>query len=105
MATTQTAAGSKRYTIDWRDIANGLIMAVWGAVGGQVYAIIVAWASSVNYHFDRASLIITAKGAAFASVVYLAKKFTERSKIILLNPSKEDVKAVKAGEATVEVKK
>lgn len=95
MAEQKTVAASKRWTIDWRDLANGLVMAVYGAVGSQVYAIAVAWATSTSYVWDVPQLILLAKGAGFAAAIYLVKKFTERSKLVVLNPPKETVESVK----------
>lgn len=96
MATeTKTVAASKRWTIDWRDLANGIVMAVYGAVGSQVYALLVAWATSTGYVWDVQQLILLGKGAAFAAGIYLIKKFTERSKIVVINPPKEIIADVK----------
>lgn len=91
----KTVAASKQWTIDWRDLANGVVMAVYGAVGSQIYALLVAWATSTGYVWDVQQLILLGKGAGFAAGIYLIKKFTERSKIVVINPPKETVENVK----------
>lgn len=99
----KTVVASKRWNIDWRDLLNGAIMAVYGAVGTQIIAIVMEWISSPGWSVNFASLQTTAKGAAAAIAGYLFKKFTERSKIIITNPPQRLVAAVKSGDSDVKV--
>lgn len=99
----KTVVASKRWNIDWRDLLNGAIMAVYGAVGTQIVSIVMEWVSNPGWSVNLASLQTTAKGAAAAIGAYLFKKFTERSKIILTAPPQQLVKAVKSGDVDVKV--
>lgn len=95
MAEQKTVVASKRWTIDWRDLLNGLAMAVYAAVGTQVAQIIWAWATTYKYEWDIPQLILMGKFALATAVAYLFKKFKEKSRLILINPSKQTVESVK----------
>lgn len=95
MAEQKTVAASKRWTIDWRDLINGLAMAIYAAVGTQVAQILWSWATTYKYEWDIPQLIIMGKFAAVTAAGYLFKKFTEKSKIIVINPPAQVVDNVK----------
>lgn len=68
----KTVVTSKQFTLDWRDTAKSLLMAVLGAV----MAIIETSISAGDFHFDWNAIWKTALAAA---VAYLAKNFFTKS--------------------------
>lgn len=95
MATTTT---SQRYTLNVRDLLRGLLLAVISAVLTALLPLL----EEGNFDFNwRAILGVAATTAAS----YLLKNFLERSKIVITDPPKEEVKAVKEGTAEVTIQK
>lgn len=95
MATTQT---NTQYTLNWKDAARGLLMAALGAVlvflqssfeNGEV---VFEWNKIINV-------------AIIAGVGYLIKNFFTPSEIVIVNPPKDEIAAVKKGQAEVKVLK
>lgn len=64
---------SERFRLNARDLVNGLVMTVFGAVIGTVLPLLNAGV----YHFDWK---LVAKAAAVAAVTYLSKNFVTNSK-------------------------
>lgn len=93
MATVTT---SQRFTINWQDIIKGLKVAVILPVLTIIYTSIEAG----SFEFDWKKIGLTAIGGFIA---YLIKNFFAPAEIVVTNPTKETVNAVKEGEASVEV--
>lgn len=94
MATTTTT--SAQFTLNLSDFWKGLIM----AVGGAVFQIIVDTINSGSLTFDWSAIGKTALGAI---IVYLGKNFFTPSAIVVKDVSKQQLEAVKEGEAKVTV--
>lgn len=91
MSTTIVTSG--RFTLNLRDLANGLIVAVLGAVVPIIYATI----NTGSLVFDWPTI---GKAAAIAGIGYLLKNFFTPEKIVVEEPTKAQVDTVKHGENT-----
>lgn len=96
MSTTVTT--SQRFTLNFRDVLKGLIMAVIL----PVLTIIQTSISAGSLTFDWKLIGLTAAGGF---VAYIIKNFLSPAEIIVTNPSKETVEAVKEGESRVTITK
>lgn len=94
MATQQNAVSSRQFTLNLNDFWKGLIM----AVGGAVFQIIVDTINSGSLTFDWA---VIGKTALAAAIAYLAKNFFDKPKVVILNPTDQQVDMVKTGDAKV----
>jgi hypothetical protein len=94
MATTVTSSGLGK--INWRDIIEGLKV----AVGLPVLTIIYTSIQAGNFTFDWKLIGLTATGGFIS---YIIKKLTTAPQIIIKDVSKEDIASVKSGEANVQV--
>jgi hypothetical protein len=93
MATITT---SNQYSLNWKDIFKGLIVAVIT----PVFTIIMTSLNAGVLTFDWKAIGATAAAAALA---YLLKNFLTPSAIVIDAPPSQ-VQAVKDGEATVTVR-
>jgi hypothetical protein len=95
MATQQTTTNSQ-FSINWKDLTRGLLIAV-------ITAVLTAVLDGLN----KGSLDLDWKSigviALTAGVSYLVKNYFTPSEIVIVNPPKEAVKAVKQGDAEVKV--
>ena len=91
-----TVTSSEQYSLSWRDLARGAFMAAGGAVVGLVIGMLQAQ----EVVFDWTKIWQTGLAAA---LVYLGKNYFDKPKIVIVNPPKEAVQAVKDGEAEAKV--
>lgn len=89
MATTTT---SKQFTLDSKDFLKGLLLSVIT----PVITILIQSLNAGSLKFDWKAIGITALSTALA---YLAKNFLAPSTVVITDPAKEDVQAVKDGES------
>lgn len=92
----QTVTTSKRWTLNWQDILKGLKVAVIL----PVLTIIQQSIEAGNFKVDWKLVGLTAVGGFIA---YLIKNFLSPAEIVIKNAPKEDIEAVKNGEATAKV--
>lgn len=92
-----TVTSSEQFSWNWKDLANGALM----AAGGAVVGLLIGMLSAEQVVFDWTKIWQTGVAAA---LVYLAKNFFDKPKIVIVNPTKADVKAVKEGSGEAEVK-
>lgn len=93
MATTQT---NQQYTLNWKDVARGLLMAVIGAV---LTFLQTSFASGeVVFEWNKIFNV-----AIIAGVGYLLKNFFTPSEIVIVDPPKAVIKEVKEGKAEVKI--
>lgn len=93
MTTTTT---STQFTLNVSDLWKGLIVAVITPIA----TIIISSLNNGSLTFDWPAIWKTAVAAALA---YLLKNFLTPSAIVVKDASKQQVEAVKEGEATVKV--
>lgn len=97
MAQTQTTQTNKQYTLNWRDMLRGLLIAVVTASLTGVYeAITQCGISCIDWKQ-------TGGIALAAGLAYLIKNFFTPTEIVVVNPPPEQVAAVKTGAAEVKV--
>ena len=89
---------SKQFTLNWRDITRGFITAIITAFLTSVYQSIESGALPTLAQLKTAGLI-----GLGAGVSYLLKNLLSPAKIEIVPANKEQVEAIKSGEATVEV--
>ena len=70
----KTVVTSKQFSLDWRDAAKGLLMAVLGAI----IAVVETSIDAGIFHFDLQAIW---KTALAAGVAYLAKNFVTKSEV------------------------
>jgi len=70
----KTVLTSKQFSLDWKDTAKSLVMAVLGAV----MAVIETSITAGNFHFDWQAIWKTALAAC---VAYLAKNFFTKAEV------------------------
>ena len=94
-----TVTSSEQFSWNWKDLVNGALM----AAGGAVVGLLIGMLNAEDVVFDWTKIWQTGLAAA---LVYLAKNFFDKPKIVIVNPPKEAVQAVKDGaaEATVVTK-
>lgn len=92
-----TVTSSEQFSLNWRDVLRGAVMAALGAAAGLVLGMLNA--QEVVFDWNKVW-----QGAAAAAVAYLVKNFFDAPKIVIVNPTKADVKAVKEGSGEAEVK-
>ena len=91
----KTTTTSTQFTLNWRDALKGLIVAVIT----PVFTILIDSINQGHLNFNWKAIGVTALGAALA---YLLKNFLSPGQIVIHN--EEAAKAVKAGEAEVNIK-
>lgn len=91
-----TVTSSSQFSLNWRDILRGAVMAALGAAAGLVLGMLQA--EEVVFDWTKVW-----QGAAAAAVAYLVKNFFDAPKIVIVNPPKEAVEAVKDGAAEAKV--
>jgi len=96
MSTTVTT--SKRFTLDWTDLFKGLKVAVIL----PILTIIQQSIEKGSFSFDWKLIALTGIGGL---VAYLIKNFFSPAEIVVKNPTKETIEAVKEGEARVTITK
>ena len=94
-----TVTSSEQFSLNWRDLVRGTIVAAIGAAAGLVLGMLQA--EDVVFNWTKVW-----QTAAAAGVAYLIKNFFDKPTITIVNPPKEAVQAVKDGakEATVVTK-
>lgn len=93
MPTTTT---SKTFTLNWRDLVKGLLVSVISAVLTALLPLLQDGDFKINWN-----LILTV--AATTGISYLLKNWLSPAEIVVTNPSKETVDAVKEGTAQVNI--
>lgn len=95
MATTTT---NQQFTISLKDVARGVLLAIVGAVLTFLQGV---WATGqVVFDWEQIGSV-----ALIAGVSYLIKNFFTPSEIVIVDPPKDDLQAVKKGSANVKVTK
>lgn len=97
MPDQSTTTTSGQFSLNIKDIVKGLILAVISAVLTALLPLLQAGDFKMNW-----ALIGTV--AATTAVSYLLKNFFQEPTIVVANPTKAAVEAVKEGTAKVEVK-
>jgi len=93
MATVTT---SKQFTLNFRDVLKGLIMAVILPVVNVIYQSIEA--GSFEFDWKRIGLL-----AAGGFIAYIIKNFLTPAEIVMTDVKKETIEAVKDGVAEAKV--
>ena len=73
---------SKKYGLDWHDVAKGVLVAMltaFAATGGQMME---QWLTTPDFAFDRVNLILSLKAAIGAGIAYLVKQFLTPQQLI-----------------------
>jgi len=91
-----TVTGSKQFTLNFRDIVKGLVVAVILPVLNVIYQSIEA--GSFEFDWKRIGLL-----AAGGLIAYLIKNFFTPAEITVTNVKNDTVDAVKDGTADVKV--
>lgn len=97
----QTIVTSGKGTLSARDLAQGAIMAALGAALGLIYPVVDAWATGQDVHLN---ISLIWKASIGAGVLHIIRKLLSGPAVVITNPPKEVMQAVKQGEAIVEVK-
>lgn len=92
-----TVTSSSQFALNWRDLVRGTIVAAIGAVVGILLGMLQAEDVVIN-------LTKLWQGAAIAGLSYLAKNYFDPPKIVITNPTKNEVKAVSEGTAEAVIK-
>lgn len=92
----QTTTTSNQYSLSAKDMIKGLLLAVISAVLTALLPLLQAGDFKFNW-----ALIGTV--AATTAVSYLLKNFFDTPKIVIDNPSKESLEAVKKEEVEVKI--
>lgn len=90
MAQLQTVTSSRQFSLNMRDVLKGLLIAVLT----PVMAVIVSSLEAGSLTFDWKRIGIVAL-SAFAA--YIVKNFLDPAKVVITNPSDQQVKEVEAG--------
>lgn len=92
----QTIATPAQGTINLKDLGKGFIITLAGAILGGIYPVL----SAGTFNIDWVPILSTSLGAG---VGYIIKNLSDKAKIVVTNPTKEQVEAVKNGDAKVTI--
>jgi hypothetical protein len=89
---------SKKYSLTIRNAVQAAILAGLAAVSSQLLSIWQAYADSDTIGgIDWHSLLLAGKRAAVIAGLYLFQQFMSKGKIVIVNPTKATIAAVKDG--------
>lgn len=74
---------SKRFTVNFLDIAKGFLIAAITAVIATCGQVIDIWLTSPTFSIDKVNLVMIIKVAIGGGVAYLVKNFFSRSKVVM----------------------
>lgn len=100
MPNTQTTVQTnKQFTINYRDAARGLLIAVLTSVLGVIYGAIFQ-GGFANIDWNK-----VLEFAALSGLSYLIKNYFTPSEIVINNPPQEEIEAVKKNKSEVIITK
>jgi len=86
---------SKRFAVNFLDIAKGFLMAAITAVIVTCGQMIEIWMTSPTFSIDKVNVIMIIKVAIGGGIAYLVKNFFSPAKTVITGATQEQVDEIK----------